>query len=93
MAKNDSSTTPVAGGAHIARNQTADLYGWIPVGASATPDSVRDVLVWNTVEQQPMAAFFDDEENCWFSKYDGHQLEDGSVTHWREIQMPEGVMA
>jgi len=67
-----------------------DTSGWIPIGLPSVPDNGRDVLVWSAVEQQPMAAFFDEEEDCWFSKYDGHQLERGSVTHWREIQMPEG---
>lgn len=70
-----------------------DRHGWMPVASGVMPDTNRDVLVWNCLEAQPGAAFFDAEENLWFSKWDGKQLDDGAVTHWREIQMPEGVQA
>lgn len=70
-----------------------DRRGWTLVMVGAKPDSNRDVLVWDSAEQQPTAAFFDGDENCWFSKYDGHRLDGGAVTHWREIQAPEGVPA
>lgn len=76
-----------------ASNTGIDRNGWMPVAADATPDSNRDVLVWNTAEQQPTAAFYCADEICWFSKYDGLRLNDGVVTHWREIQAPEGVKA
>ncbi|MBA5686961.1 hypothetical protein [Rugamonas apoptosis] len=72
-------------------NIGVDRNGWMPVATGATPDSNRDVLVWNTAEQQPTAAFYCTDENCWFSKYDGLRLGNDVVTHWQEIQAPEGV--
>ena len=71
----------------------ADRHGWMKALFGTTPDSDRDVLVWDAVDGIPMPAFFDEDENSWFSKVNGRQFDDGAVTHWREIQAPEGVQA
>ncbi|MYM39174.1 hypothetical protein [Duganella qianjiadongensis] len=70
---------------------SGSVCNWIEVSSGNLPGSERDVLVWSTTEFQPHAAFYDLEEKCWFSKYDGHRLEDGSVSHWCEIQIPQGA--
>lgn len=61
--------------------------GWMAVDVG-TPNSNRDVLAWDGVDQIPCPAFYDAEESCWFSKHDGSRFDDGVVTHWREIQAP-----
>ncbi|MFS2007940.1 hypothetical protein ACEN9F_30470 [Duganella sp. CT11-25] len=71
----------------------ADGCGWLKAMLGATPDSDRDVLVWHGADQMPLPAFYAVAESCWFSKYDGSQLDDGAVTHWREIQAPQGAAA
>lgn len=68
-----------------------DRNGWTPVTAGGMPGTTRDVLVWHGDDQMPLPAFYDDDEGSWFSKFDGCQFDDGIVTHWREIQAPEGV--
>lgn len=70
----------------------ADRRGWIKVLPGAKPDSNRDVLAWDHVDQMPLPAFYAEEEECWFSKYDGCKIKAGVVTHWRELEAPEGVV-
>lgn len=62
--------------------------GWN--AASTAPDSDRDVLAWDGVDQLPTPAFYASEEGCWISKIDGTKFAEGVVTHWREIQAPAG---
>ena len=71
----------------------ADRHGWLKALFGTTPDSDRDVLVWHGAEGIPMPAFYDEDENCWFSKVDGCRFDDGTVTHWQEINAPEGLQA
>lgn len=68
-------------------------FGWESAASGSMPTTNRDVLVWNALEYQPQAAFFDSEEGQWFCKLDGLKIEDGAVTHWCEIQIPEGAGA
>ncbi|MYN45938.1 hypothetical protein GTP23_12855 [Pseudoduganella sp. FT93W] len=75
----------------MSNRQGVDGLGWTKLGPGAEPNSNRDVLVWNTLEFQPHAAFFDSEERMWFCKLDGLPIENGAVSHWMEIQAPEGV--
>jgi hypothetical protein len=58
-------------------------YEWTP--ASEPPDSGRWVLTWHN--ESPMC-----EEglrlNCWFREHWLHGR--GSITHWRDVEPPEG---
>lgn len=75
----------------MSNHQGVDSFGWTKLTPGTAPNSNRDVLIWNAQEFQPHAAFFDIEDGLWFSKLDGLRLDDGAVSHWMEIQAPEGV--
>ena len=71
----------------------ADRHGWLKALFGTTPDSDRDVLAWHAPDHMPLPAFYAEDEDCWFSKVDGVQFDDGVITHWQEINAPEGVQA
>jgi len=77
--------------ATVAEVSGADRHGWIKVAAGALPDTDRDVQAWDGVDEMSIPAFYAADENRWFSKCDGEQFDKGRITHWREVQAPEGV--
>jgi hypothetical protein len=46
------------------------------------------VIAWNAADELPYAAYFDDEEKCWYSQHDGARLD--GVTHWMNYLPPMG---
>jgi hypothetical protein len=73
----------------VATQHQVDAHGWAKVLLGA-PDSDRNVLVWDSIDAIPVTAYFEEDEKSWYGIGGGRDLTE-AVTHWREIEAPEGV--
>jgi len=69
----------------------ADSFGWIKVAPGAMPADLFDIQVWDSEDAMSVPGFWADEDACFYSRIDGLPFASGRITHWMEVQAPEGV--
>lgn len=66
----------------------SDPERWMHLPEDGTPPSMLTVIVWDRFSATPFAAFFDSDENRWYSQADGTELVAGVATYWRHCLSP-----
>ena len=69
----------------------ADRFGWIKVTPEAMSVDLQEIQVWDHEDHMSVPGFWADEDALFYSRIDGLPFAEGRVTHWMEVQAPEGV--
>jgi hypothetical protein len=70
------------------RNYGVHRCDWF-IAELGKPEPLRTVIAWDSASELPCAAYFDAEEQCWFSQQDGARIDD--VTNWMYCLTPDGL--
>lgn len=75
---------------NIAKLGEPEYWTWIPVASGAFPEDCRPVIAWNSNDDRPCTALYDQEEGCWFAQFDASPFDDGVITHYCHYLTPAG---